>query len=382
MNVCIINCFDTYEHRAELLYKVFSESGNNVRILTSDYRHIEKSRRIEQKAGYIFFSAEPYVKNVSLKRLHSHIQLSTDLFQFIEIHAEQIDLLWVFITPNILVKDASKLKSRHPDIKMVFDIIDLWPETLPVKNAERWWPLNCWKFLRDKNLGNADCIVTECNLYKHVLRHVLKERTVQTLYLARPLIPYISELHLPEDRFALCYLGSINNIIDIKTIADIVKKCAIIRPVILHIIGDGERREILIREAIAAGAEVFFHGKLYDRRQKQKIFDSCHYGLNIMKASVCVGLTMKSVDYLEFGLPVINNIRGDTWEAVKKYRIGINYNDQILGKENGSYYVLTENAAYRRNARAFFEDKLTEGVFKEKAMNIFSGMFSSMGTMI
>ncbi len=101
-----------------------------------------------------------------------------------------------------------------------------------------------------------------------------------------------------------------------------------------------------------------------------------------MKASVCVGLTMKSVDYLEFGLPVINNIRGDTWEAVKKYRIGINYNDQILGKENGSYYVLTENAAYRRNARAFFEDKLTEGVFKEKAMNIFSGMFSSMGTMI
>ena len=62
----------------------------------------------------------------------------------------------------------------------------------------------------------------------------------------------------------------------------------------------------------SAGAEVFYHGKVFDSKEKNRIFETCHYGLNIMKDSVFVGLTMKSMDYFE-GLPIINNIQGDTW---------------------------------------------------------------------
>ena len=36
-----------------------------------------------------------------------------------------------------------------------------------------------------------------------------------------------------------------------------------------------------------------------------------------MKQEVFVGLTMKSIDYFEAGLPIINNIHGDTWNIVK-----------------------------------------------------------------
>ena len=50
----------------------------------------------------------------------------------------------------------------------------------------------------------------------------------------------------------------------------------------------------------------------------------CHFGLNIMKESVCVGLTTKSIDYFSCGLPIINNIKGDTWNIVEKYNVGIN----------------------------------------------------------
>ncbi|WP_249869219.1 hypothetical protein [Oceanobacillus saliphilus] len=98
-----------------------------------------------------------------------------------------------------------------------------------------------------------------------------------------------------------------------------------IKPVTLHIIGDGEKKEELIDCAKLSGATVIYHGKIYDQNKKQQIFDCCHYGLNIMKDSVFVGLTMKSIDYFEAGLPIINNIRGDTWDLVEKHGIGINW---------------------------------------------------------
>lgn len=42
-----------------------------------------------------------------------------------------------------------------------------------------------------------------------------------------------------------------------------------------------------------------------------------------MKDNVCVGLTMKSIDYFQHGLPIINNIQEDTTEIVKQYKVGL-----------------------------------------------------------
>ena len=66
-----------------------------------------------------------------------------------------------------------------------------------------------------------------------------------------------------------------------------------------------------------------------------------------MKKSVCVGLTMKSIDYFEFGLPIINNIKGDTWNAVEEYGIGINYRRRDL------LITVSPNNVERKNARNF-----------------------------
>ena len=44
----------------------------------------------------------------------------------------------------------------------------------------------------------------------------------------------------------------------------------------------------------------------------------------MMKSTVEVGLTMKSVSYFQLGLPIINNIKGDTWNLIKEYDAGIN----------------------------------------------------------
>jgi len=359
LNICIVNCFDTYEHRVDLLCDTFKELGHNVLILSSDFRHFEKCKRLEKKEGFIFFKTLPYVKNLSINRMKSHVEFSKDISKYIEQNINSFDLIWALIPPNSLVKDLSKIKKKYSNVKLIYDLIDLWPETMPININKNIFPFSYWKKIRDKHIKYADSIVTECNLYQNILQDVLKEKKVHTLYLARPLYEYQPNLHLPDDKISLCYLGSINNIIDIDVIVDIIKQINIIKPVEFHIIGDGERREELIDKSKTSGVEVIYHGKVYDRKEKQYILDGCHYGLNIMKTSVCVGLTMKSMDYFEFGLPIINNISGDTWNIVDNRLCGINVDNKMINFD----YKYSDDMRY--NLRNFFEEFLTEKVFRK-----------------
>ncbi len=364
MNIVIVTSSDIYEHRADLLYDVITENGHKVKVFTSDFRHSEKIKRTEPKRDFIYFKTLPYQKNISYDRLHSHRKLSKDIFRYLDAQYGAIDLLWVLVPPNSFVKDAAEYKKRHPRTKLVLDLIDLWPESMPVGAIKNFFPFSVWRNIRDRYIKNADVVVTECRLYQKKLEKVLRGIRTEAVYWARPMLSYEPCLNLPDDRINLCYLGSINNIIDVDLIAKIISDFRRQMHVELHIIGDGERKDELIYSAEKAGATVIFHGKIYNRSEKQKIFDSCHFGLNIMKESVCVGLTMKSVDYMEFGLPLINNIKGDTWSIVESNRIGFNYSNNI--DESAMIY----SSEYRSNARSYFETHLTKEIFEKSVLNI------------
>jgi hypothetical protein len=113
---------------------------------------------------------------------------------------------------------------------------------MPVGSIKKMFPFSVWKNLRDKHLQSADMVVTECALYQEILKPVFQGMPMTTLYLARPLVEYIPNVQLPDDRINLCYLGSINNIIDIDMIAAIITQIVKKKPVELHIVGDGERK--------------------------------------------------------------------------------------------------------------------------------------------
>ena len=279
MKVGIINCFDTYEHRADLIRDTLKKNGYDVQVYTSDYLHIEKKKRTDNKEGYVLFHAAPYKRNLSLKRLFSHRNLSRDIVAYLEKSHYTPDLIWVLLPPNSFAKDAAKLKSTKPNIKIVFDVIDLWPETMPLGLAKKYFPFSVWASLRNENLRCADFVFTECDLYREKISKYLPAKKTETLYLAHPLSTYKPELSLPADRLNLCYLGSINNIIDIEMIAGIIRQIRKQTPVNLHIIGDGEKRDELIHAAENAGASVDYHGIVYDAKEKERIFNMCHYGL-------------------------------------------------------------------------------------------------------
>lgn len=360
MNIVIINCFETYEDRVELLERFFIRRGNQVKIITSNFRHFQKTFREETGENRIFIKTRPYYKNMSLKRMFSHWCFSCSAEE--EVSKHNPDLIYVLIPPNSLVKRIAGVKKRNPNIKIIFDVIDLWPETMPIPFVKEFFLFKMWKKLRNDYLKYADYVITECDLYQQRLKEYLKETRYKTVRLASEKKCMDIQDNTSNEKIALCYLGSINNIIDIDIVGEIIEKIAMQTKVELHIIGGGETKEALINIARKKGAEVFDYGSVYEALEKQRIFNKCDYGLNILKESVCVGLTMKSIDYFGGGLPIINNIPGDTWALVEKHQVGVNY-------EKGQELQLKH--IEKAHVSAFFEERFADKVFEKNMQAVY-----------
>ena len=330
--VCI-SCSDHYDHRLHVAADCLRARGYDTTYITSNFDHTSKEVFTCSVAGCVQIPARPYQKNLSVDRILSHRNFARDVFRYLENLPQQPDVLVVLLPPNFLAYYGAKYKQRHPEVKLIFEIFDLWPETFPGGKIKKLLipVFKIWAALRDRNLGAADFVVTECEMFRQRLD--LQAETSQAVWLCAD--PLAIEKPLPQLRdnaLELCYLGAINNVISIPHICELIKNLTAKKPVKLHIIGKGERQEEFVEEATKAGAEVVFHGAVYDEAKKLEIMNRCHFGLNIMKSSVCVGLTMKSVDYFRFGLPIINNIPADTKQLVEENGIGVQLKDGCAEK--------------------------------------------------
>lgn len=352
MRVVIINCFDTYGSRVELLYNYFSKKGAETVVLTSDFQHIKKTYVNERKINYKYIHVKQYKKNLSINRILSHILFARKAVE----EAEKInaDLLWVLVPPNYLCKKVARYKNRLNNVKVIFDFIDMWPETMPIHKFEKIPFYKMWKDLRQKNLKTADALVVECEYFKDILQTTFDKEKIYTLYLARKFQGFEPCSKLDKDKVEICYLGSINNIVDILSISETIKK--IRKPVVFHVIGGGERKEELLNKVIEGGADVIDHGEIYDKDEKRKILQKCHFGINMMKSTVFVGLTMKSIDYLENGVPMLNNIPGDTRKLIEDCGIGINIDRKMLEMEQLEIDEKFWDNDVRKKTREVFEE--------------------------
>jgi len=317
----LISCSDHYSHRMHIWDKCLRNRGYDTRYITSDFDHTTKQPFICNVAGCVQLSVRPYRKNLSAERILSHRMFAKSVKRYVETHKPQVII--ALLPPNFLSHYLAQYKKKHPNTVLIFDIFDLWPETFPSGRAKKLLSgaFRVWADLRDKNLWAADHIVTECDLFRN--RLALDEIKSTTIHLCAEPAGIPSQPRLAGDALELCYLGAINNVIGIDEITALLRSICAQRTVKLHIIGKGERQQEFINKAKSAGADVIFHGAVYDPAEKAQILDRCHFGLNIMRSSVCVGLTMKSVDYFRFGLPIINNIPADTAELVSRYNVGL-----------------------------------------------------------
>ena len=350
-NACIISCSDHYAHRMDLWERCLQINGYVTQYITSDFDHATKQKFVCKVPGSVQLPVMEYRKNLSVQRILSHRMFAKAAKTYLE--QVKPDVIVALLPPNFLAHYLAAYKKKHPEVVLIFDIFDLWPETFPFGNLKKLLApaFRIWAGLRDRNLSAADFVTTECDLFREKLK--LPEENSRTVYLCADPSPVVSSPALPADHLSLCYLGSINNIIGIAEICELIRNLSQQTKVRFHIIGSGERTQELITRAEDAGADVIFHGAVYDPARKQQILDKCHFGLNIMKSSVCVGLTMKSVDYFRHGIPVINNIPADTRSLVMTQDIGVQLDRDCVGKLLSMY--LENHLQMRKNVNHVFD---------------------------
>lgn len=322
--IAIVSCFDWFDMRLKFVKKAFEESGDSVEIFTSDFLHTNKQRIVEKNKECSYIKVLKYRRNISVARIISHLVFSRKVYS--RLKKMKPDIIYAIVPPNSTAKYCGKYVRKNKSTKLIFDIMDMWPETMPIERIKRL-PFMCvWKNMRDHYLSDADFVITECNLYRERLKNVLDDEKAKTIYVSREIGPLLKpEKNSEKSEIRLCYLGSINNIIDIDIIGEIIKHISSLgKKVRFDVIGDGEKKEPLLKKAKECGAKVVFHGKIFDYEKKMNLLQSSDLGLNIMKENVCVGLTLKSIDYFEASLPIINNIKGDTWSLVERKKIGYN----------------------------------------------------------
>ena len=367
MKAILVSCYEFhYDVRFKYVRRFLEERGFQVKLVFSNFDHLKKQEISCREPEIIRIKVPAYQKNVSVKRLYSHIVFSYKLRKVLK--REKPDLIFADIPPNTIAGSVAWYKERNPKCKVIFDVLDLWPESFSNSKVLKV-PFWFWKRIRTTALPKADMVTLECGYYKGFLEELLEESQYSILYLCKPSmeerLEFSHEGFHEESALNFCYLGSMNNIINIPAIIKMLTTIQQKRPVKVTLIGNGERREFFISQLKENGIDVEVLGLVFDENLKNDVFRKCHFGINMYNDNVIIGLTMKSLDYFRAGLPTVNMNIYDTGLLVKDYRSGFD-----LSRENWDQ-VIEEIATIREeewhnlheNTIKMFQEKFSEAVF-------------------
>lgn len=357
-----ISSTNHYNVRTGKFVNDYVKKGYDVIYVTSDFDHMTKKRYcFNEYKNSKQLHVISYKKNLSISRILSHLMFSYKTFYMLL--ACKPELVYVEVPNNSLVKSSAKYKKIN-NAEIIVDVFDMWPESMPVKTKNMIvnWGFDIWRNFRNKNLKFADQIWIECDYYRELLSAQKINLPMETKYLKLKNAETSIEMKVSEEEIDLCYLGSINNIIDISLIEKIVSEFANNKRTRIHIIGDGERKDEFLDILKKNSIEIIDHGKVYEIDKLQEIFDQCWFGINVLREDLAIGITMKSISYFRGGLPIINTVQGDTSRFVEECNIGINVDRHDVKSCVLRILNITKDdlACMKNNTRNLFEQKFAE----------------------
>lgn len=372
MKVVIISCFAEKNNynRGNFVYEYFNKRNDECYMVYSMFQHSSKKDKLVNDKNWIPINTVSYSKNVSIKRILSHIVFGVRAAKALK--KIEPDIVYMAVPPNSVTGFVFKM-ARRLKMKTIIDIVDMWPESFPTSSKVKkvLSPfMNVWMKLRDDSLKYADALMFECNLYKDILEQKnIKNNNSHVIHLAKnPITNFNSEfVSCIDNTLNICYLGSINLLIDIELIIKLLQDVKIRRKINMHIIGIGDKKEYFLSQLSKNDIKYIDYGPIYDEEQKNKIMSFCDFGINLYRENTMIGLTYKSVDYFSAGLPIINSIKSDTWAFVENEGVGINCNNNNFKTVSSQLINLDSNDISLMKKKAFslymnkFENSVVEG---------------------
>lgn len=329
--VLIISNFheDSPISRSNMVFNYYLDKGYDPIVLCSSFSHSLKKFREFDNKKFITLKTISYSSSLSINRILSYLIFSYKVFKFLG--KNSFDIVYVNLPPNGLGLPLLLRKNRFN--KLVVDVIDLWPDAFPVnkgliKKTILYLSGVLPKMVRKIIINYSDFCITESNYFyeKLDLKNNLNSKVI-----------YIKKTELIEPCFekvskelSIIYLGNIGKIYDFDSLIEIIKVVKKKRKVVLHIIGLGPLSSWLFDSLKDENIDYNYHGASFDENFKREIISKCWFGFNGYKNNTEVALSYKSVDYLSYGVPLINSALEDTMDLVDNERIGYNFNSGSL----------------------------------------------------
>jgi hypothetical protein len=335
--VTIISNFheDLEISRSNMGYKYFVSRGFDVVVLYSNFSHSLKKFRYFASPKFIPLKTISYSSSFSLRRLLSYFIFAYKVF--IYLRKNNTDIVYVNLPPNALA--VAVFLACPKEVKIVVDILDLWPESFP-HNGNRVIKIALKvagvipKAIRRFAIKSSDFCIAESSHFYDTL-HLSNKINSKMIHLKKFESKVLNKNEASEV-FSIGYLGNIGIIYDFDSLFKIIKGVERTRPICLHIIGLGPRRAWLLNRLKTLEISYVDHGASFDEDFKSTIMSACWFGYNGFKQETEIGLSYKSVDYLSYGLPLLNSLKADTFKLVSGENVGFNFDitniDQLIQK--------------------------------------------------
>ena len=334
--------------RFPFLANLLSEKGYKVDLYTSTFNHWEKAQRresdinkIREKLKYniILGYERGYKKNLDIRRVFSHIQLSDSILKEItnENIKEKYDLLYVIIPDNVLSAKICEFGKKN-NIPVIVDIEDLWPEGMiqdfdvPILSNIVFSP---FAYYAKKTYLNADAFVGTSDEYRDepLKYHANSKLERITVYVGCELEVFdrgvknnIASIEKPDNEFWVIYTGTLGSSYDIDTLvkaAQSIKKGGI-ENIRVKILGGGSLEEHFKHTALEAPCNVDFLG--YQPYEKMAAYIAkSDVTVNSFVKKASQSIVNKIGDYLAGGKPMINTCSSPEFKRIVQSKdFGIN----------------------------------------------------------
>ena len=335
--------------RVSELSRYFSESGHQVTVLTGFPNHPVGVLHPDYRPKFWRFvfrentnqveTVRTFLLPLPNRKAHERILNYLSFFLSAAITGMFLRKLEVVIatSPQLLVGLAGCWLARWHGVPFVFEVRDLWPESLSVMKCDG--PLNSFIYRAIGRLSSflyrhADHIVVVTTAFKDHLVAEWKidprkisvvENGVETDIFAPQFNIKKEELGL-ADKFVVAYIGTLGLAHELKTLLDAAADLQASRPnVVFLLIGDGAEHQKLAHYASQLGLNnVRFLGS----RRRELIPQY------ICAADVCLALLKKAavfetviptklLEFMSCGRPVIVGVRGQAQKIVEAANAGI-----------------------------------------------------------
>ena len=363
-------------YRSTFLAEALALNGHQVTWWVSNFEHRSKKIRtatpndITISPGFKIriIPSTTYQGNISVDRIRYERNFMSAVLCRIHSDNNRADIV-ILGEPALFNSDIAQHIAPAAGAKLVIDVLDLWPELLAIaipRLLRRWHRLFLaplyWR--RAAFLRKADGFLACSQDYLALAQKCAPHCPGQVVYWGFDLEKFraardnstITQLPaLPPKRpgeIWAIYAGTLGENYDLPTVlccAEAIQSAG--HPIRILLVGDGPLRPLV--EATIQEKKlrcVSYLGRI-DVDMLCRLYAQCDVALSTYVANSTVSMPIKAYDYFAAGLPLVNSLRRDLGEIVRRHQLGLQYEPENPESLLRALVTLASDPALRQTAR-------------------------------